>query len=34
VRLAPKDRAAIEAEGQDLLVFLVPAANNRGVRFG
>ena len=29
VRLAPKDRAAIGAEGEDLLVFLVPAANNR-----
>jgi hypothetical protein len=32
-RLAPKDRAAVVAEGQDLLRFLAPDANSSGVRF-
>jgi len=32
-RLAPKDRAAVEAEGHDLLAFLAPDVKNIGVRF-
>jgi hypothetical protein len=32
-RLAPKDRAAVVAEGQDLLRFLAPDAKSSGVRF-
>jgi hypothetical protein len=33
VRLAPRDRAAVEAEGQALLQFLAPDAKHIGVRF-
>ena len=33
-RLTPRNRAAVEAEGQNLLAFLAPDTKNSGVRFG